>query len=78
MTHKPDTILWRGPHPDNPTVGLRVVARPSGDIYGEEYEVEQLGGATGRTLASLPIRHVAAIAIRDLVEKVGKAGGATK
>jgi len=65
MTHKPDTILWRGPHPDNPDFDLRVVARAGGDLYGEEYE-------KGNLLASLPIRHVAAIAIRDLVEKVGK------
>lgn len=71
MPLKPDIILWRGPHPDNPAIGLRVVQRNFGNLYGEEYLLEEPeGDRHGGDLVSIHIGHVAAHAVRALIKEI--------
>ena len=70
MSKKPDTVLWHGFHPDTTDIGLRVVSRPGGELYGEEVDLTSLDPNKDTVLARLPIKHVAAHAIRDLVERI--------
>jgi len=69
MSKKPDTVLWHGFHPDTTDIGLRVVSRPGGELYGEETDMTITDPNADPVLARVPIRGVAAHAIRDLAEK---------
>lgn len=70
MTRKPDRVLWHGFHPDTTNIGLRVVQRPTGELYGEEVDLTVTDPATDPVAASIPIRHVAARAIIDMAAKI--------
>ena len=78
MSSKPNTVLWHGFHPDTTDIGLRVVSRPGGELYGEEVSMIVTDPDVDPVMSRVPIKHVAAHAIRSLVEKVKKIEGETK